>query len=141
MTLAKLAEKLDDFDLEEGVLDTANFVLRRVATHQKTLQLAAKWLHKASEPRQMAVVDADDLTAERHSSQQHRLVLVLDALSDSLLEVLDHVRDVFDRADGSQASSCSNVRRARSHESDDLSVQLAAHLLGRALGDGSQAKC
>ena len=67
MTLTELAEKLDDFDLEEWVLDTANFVLRRIATHQQALQLAAKRLYKASEPRQVAVVDADDLTAERHS--------------------------------------------------------------------------
>lgn len=60
----------------------------------------------------MAVINADNLATERHGGQQHRLVLVLDALLDSLLEVFDNIWNVLDCADGGKTGARPNIARA-----------------------------
>jgi len=71
MALAKKTEQLNDFDLEERIFNTTNFIFGCVSTHQETLELAAKWLNEATKPWQVAIIDVHNLAAEGDRGQKY----------------------------------------------------------------------
>ena len=107
--LANLAEKLDDLNLQERILNSANLVLGSVAAHQQVLQLAVQSAHELPQPGDVAIIDPANLTAESHRGHQDCLVLIIHALFNGLVEVLNHIRNILDRPNCGKGSPHSNI--------------------------------